>query len=100
MWIVSYIAVWPSGQEAAAMAATAIRTEGLTKRYGDVAALDHLDLEVTQGEVVGYLGPNGAGDVTTLGGERNHGRNRLCGGWPRRSRLQAPRPTGRMTAGL
>jgi len=48
------------------MAATAIRTEGLTKRYGDVAALDHLDLEVAQGEVVGYLGPNGAGKTTTI----------------------------------
>ena len=48
------------------MGATAIRTEGLTKRYGDVAALDHLDLEVAQGEVVGYLGPNGAGKTTTI----------------------------------
>ena len=46
--------------------ATAIRTEGLTKRYGDVVALDHLDLEVGQGEVVGYLGPNGAGKTTTV----------------------------------
>jgi ABC-2 type transport system ATP-binding protein len=46
--------------------ATAIRTEGLTKRYGDAAALDHLDLEVAQGEVVGYLGPNGAGKTTTI----------------------------------
>jgi len=46
--------------------ATAIRAEGLTKRYGHVAALDHLDLEVTQGEVVGYLGPNGAGKTTTI----------------------------------
>jgi ABC-2 type transport system ATP-binding protein len=46
--------------------ATAIRTEGLTKRYGDVVALDHLDLEVGQGEVVGYLGPNGAGKTTTI----------------------------------
>jgi ABC-2 type transport system ATP-binding protein len=45
---------------------TAIRTEGLTKRYGDVAALDHLDLEVAPGEVVGYLGPNGAGKTTTI----------------------------------
>jgi ABC-2 type transport system ATP-binding protein len=44
----------------------AIRTEGLTKRYGDVTALDHLDLEVTTGEVVGYLGPNGAGKTTTI----------------------------------
>jgi len=46
--------------------ATAIRTEGLTKRYGDVVALDHLDLEIAEGEVVGYLGPNGAGKTTTL----------------------------------
>jgi ABC-2 type transport system ATP-binding protein len=44
----------------------AIRTEGLTKRYGDAVALDHLDLEVSQGEVVGYLGPNGAGKTTTI----------------------------------
>ncbi len=44
----------------------AIRTEGLTKRYGDVAALDHLDLEIAPGEVVGYLGPNGAGKTTTI----------------------------------
>jgi len=44
----------------------AIRTSGLTKRYGDVAALDHLDLEVSPGEVVGYLGPNGAGKTTTI----------------------------------
>ena len=48
------------------MQATAIRTEGLTKRYGGVAALDHLDLEVAQGEVVGFLGPNGAGKTTTI----------------------------------
>jgi len=48
------------------VAATAIRTEGLTKRYGNVAALDHLDLEVAPGEVVGYLGPNGAGKTTTI----------------------------------
>ena len=48
------------------MSHPAIRTEGLTKRYGDVVALDHLDLEVEQGEVVGYLGPNGAGKTTTI----------------------------------
>ena len=48
------------------MANPAIRTEGLTKRYGDVAALDRLDLEVNPGEVVGYLGPNGAGKTTTI----------------------------------
>ena len=48
------------------MSNTAIRTEGLTKRYGDVVALDHLNLEIAQGEVVGYLGPNGAGKTTTI----------------------------------
>jgi len=44
----------------------AIHTDGLTKRYGAVAALDHLDLDVNQGEVVGFLGPNGAGKTTTI----------------------------------
>ena len=44
----------------------AIRTSGLSKRYGDTLALDGLDLSVEQGEVYGYLGPNGAGKTTTI----------------------------------
>ncbi|MFZ0324319.1 MAG: ABC transporter ATP-binding protein [Actinomycetes bacterium] len=44
----------------------AIRTEGLTKLYGKVVALDHLDLEVRPGEIFGFLGPNGAGKSTTV----------------------------------
>ncbi len=48
------------------MTATAIRTEGLTKRYGTVDALSNLDLEVAPGEVLGYLGPNGSGKTTTI----------------------------------
>jgi ABC-2 type transport system ATP-binding protein len=48
------------------MGTTAIRTEGLSKRYGTVDALSSLNLEVGQGEVVGYLGPNGAGKTTTV----------------------------------
>jgi|SRR5579884_1079334 len=48
------------------MGSSAIRTEGLTKRYRGVAALSHLDLEVAPGEVLGYLGPNGAGKTTTI----------------------------------
>jgi ABC-2 type transport system ATP-binding protein len=44
----------------------AIRAEGLTKRYRQVAALNQLDLEVAPGEVIGYLGPNGAGKTTTI----------------------------------
>lgn len=47
------------------MSAT-ILTEQLTKRYGHTTALDALDLEVDQGEVLGYLGPNGAGKSTTI----------------------------------
>jgi ABC-2 type transport system ATP-binding protein len=43
-----------------------IRTEQLTKRYGDTLALDALDLQVEEGEVYGYLGPNGAGKTTTI----------------------------------
>ncbi len=48
------------------MGAPAVHTEGLTKRYGDVAALSDLDLDIAEGEVVGYLGPNGAGKTTTI----------------------------------
>jgi polyether ionophore transport system ATP-binding protein len=44
----------------------AIRTEGLSKRYGESLALDGLDLLVEPGEVYGYLGPNGAGKTTTI----------------------------------
>ena len=44
----------------------AIRTHGLTKRYGETLALDSLDLTVSKGEVYGYLGPNGAGKTTTI----------------------------------
>ena len=46
--------------------ASAIHTEGLTKRYGETLALDSLDLDVSAGEVYGYLGPNGAGKTTTI----------------------------------
>jgi ABC-2 type transport system ATP-binding protein len=46
--------------------AAAIRTVGLSKRYGDTLALDGLDLTVQRGEIYGYLGPNGAGKTTTI----------------------------------
>ena len=43
-----------------------IETEGLTKRFGDVRAVEDLDLRVEEGEVFGFLGPNGAGKSTTI----------------------------------
>ncbi|MDH3584825.1 MAG: ABC transporter ATP-binding protein [Phycisphaerae bacterium] len=43
-----------------------IRTEKLTKSYGDVVALDSLDLELPAGRILGYIGPNGAGKTTTI----------------------------------
>ncbi|WP_226482081.1 ABC transporter ATP-binding protein [Natrinema amylolyticum] len=45
---------------------TAIQTDDLTKRFGDVVAVDGLDLHVREGEVFGFLGPNGAGKSTTI----------------------------------
>jgi len=44
----------------------AIRTQRLTKHYGDVEALIDLTLDVLPGEVFGFLGPNGAGKTTTI----------------------------------
>jgi len=44
----------------------AIRVQGLTKRFGDVLAVDQLGFEVEAGTVAGFLGPNGAGKTTTL----------------------------------
>ena len=43
-----------------------IQTEGLTKRFGDILAVDRLTLSVGAGEVFGFLGPNGAGKTTTI----------------------------------
>lgn len=51
---------------APAHGAAAIRTRGLTKRYGEFTAVDKLDLTVRHGEVFGLLGPNGAGKTTTI----------------------------------
>lgn len=43
-----------------------IKTEGLTKRFGELTAVDNLSLHVNKGEVFGLLGPNGAGKTTTV----------------------------------
>ncbi|MDY6777979.1 MAG: ABC transporter ATP-binding protein [Candidatus Nanohaloarchaea archaeon] len=43
-----------------------IKTDKLTKDYGDVRALDGLDLQIDEGELFGFIGPNGAGKTTTI----------------------------------
>jgi len=43
-----------------------ITARGLTRRFGNLVAVDRLDLDVKQGEVFGFLGPNGAGKTTTV----------------------------------
>lgn len=47
--------------------AVAVRIENLTKRFGDLIAVDNLSLTVPTGRMFGFLGPNGAGKSTTIG---------------------------------
>jgi ABC-2 type transport system ATP-binding protein len=48
------------------VSAPAIRSHGLTKRFGDLVAVDHVDLTVPKAHVYGFLGPNGSGKTTTI----------------------------------
>ena len=43
-----------------------IEASGITKRYGDILAVDHISFKAGAGDVVGFLGPNGAGKTTTM----------------------------------
>lgn len=43
-----------------------VKIENLVKRYGDLLALDHFELEVKEGEIFGLLGPNGSGKTTAI----------------------------------
>jgi ABC-2 type transport system ATP-binding protein len=46
--------------------AAPVETHSLVKQYGEIVAVDHVDLTVERGDVFGYLGPNGAGKTTSL----------------------------------
>jgi len=48
------------------MSAPIVRTRGLTKRFGDFVAVDHLDVEVAPGSIFAFLGANGSGKSTTI----------------------------------
>jgi ABC-2 type transport system ATP-binding protein len=76
-----------------------IVAEGLTKRYGDLVAVDNLDLELRRGEIFGLLGQNGAGKTTTilmlLGlTEPTSGTARVLGLDPARDALRVKRQVG------
>ena len=43
-----------------------ISTNGLTKRFGDFIAVDHISFDVSKGEIFGFLGANGAGKTTAM----------------------------------
>ena len=76
-----------------------IKAEGLTKRYGATLAVDHIDIAVNAGEIVGILGPNGSGKTTTilmlLGlTEPTEGHAEVAGYDPLRAPLEVKRRVG------
>jgi ABC-2 type transport system ATP-binding protein len=84
---------------AAARPQPVVVIDGLTKRYGDLVAVDNLSLRIYEGEIFGLLGPNGAGKTTTilmlLGlSEISSGSARVFGHDPAREPLAVKRRVG------
>ncbi|MGP9694727.1 ABC transporter ATP-binding protein [Brachybacterium sp. AOP25-B2-12] len=78
----------PAGPAPSPARTPAVALTGLTKRYGDLTAVDHLDLTIPRGQILALLGPNGAGKSTTtemiLGlTSPDDGTVRVCGQSPR-----------------
>ena len=48
------------------MSTPVVKVENLVKRYHELVALDHFNLEIEEGEIFGLLGPNGSGKTTTI----------------------------------
>lgn len=48
------------------MSTPVVKIENLVKRYKELVALDHFNLEIEEGEIFGLLGPNGSGKTTTI----------------------------------
>ncbi|HEY2541522.1 MAG TPA: ATP-binding cassette domain-containing protein, partial [Gaiellaceae bacterium] len=55
-----------TGEVAAPAQAPAVRLSGIRRVYGDVVAVDHVDLDIPTGEFFTMLGPSGSGKTTTL----------------------------------
>jgi ABC-2 type transport system ATP-binding protein len=86
----SSAAVLPGAQDLARSCPAALSFRGVTHRYGSRVALDRLDLEVSQGEVLALLGPNGAGKSTAISAllglvRPQEGRVEVLGSDPRQS---------------
>src|SRR5262249_59517507 len=57
---------WAPGNDRPVATMTGLTLDRLTKRFGDTAAVDHLDLQARPGELLALLGPSGCGKTTTL----------------------------------
>ena len=61
-----------------------ITTRKLTKQYGDLVAVNNIDLDLSEGDVFGFIGPNGSGKTTTMRMiatllNPTHGEANVCG---------------------